>query len=83
MKLKVVFKFDSLEELMEYYGKDNVVPVDLIRQQIFYAKKGVQPKFIYENEDGSGRLTCWYLKEETKAVYQEWKANRPIKLEGQ
>lgn len=78
--MEILFKFDTLNEVMDYYGKDNLIPIDYIKQQIFYAKKGIQPKFIYENENEKGRLTCWYLKSETRVVYDEWleykKANK-------
>lgn len=70
--MEVYFKFDTLQEVKEYYGERNLVPIDYIKQQIFYAKKGIQPKFVCENENENGRLTCWYLKSETKNVYEEW-----------
>ena len=34
--------FDSLEEAIECYGRDNLVPIDNIKQLIFYAKHGCQ-----------------------------------------
>lgn len=70
-------KFDNLEEAFECYGRDNLIPIDLIRQQIFYAKHGVQPKFIWEKEGAPGKLTCWYLKSETNYVHKKWVENRP------
>lgn len=70
--MKINFEFESLEEVTQYYGKKNLIPIDYIKQQIFYAKKGIQPKFVYENENEHGRLTCWYLKSETQKVYNEW-----------
>lgn len=69
--------FESLEEAFECYGRENLVPIDFIRQQIFYAKHGCQPKFIWEKEGEEGKLTCWYLKSETSFVYKKWLDNRP------
>jgi len=69
--------FESLEEAFECYGRENLVPIDFIKQQIFYAKHGCQPKFIWEKEGEPGKLTCWYLKSETNFVYKKWIENRP------
>lgn len=77
MKRKIEFK--SLNEAFECYGRDNLIPIDLIKQQIFYAKNGCQPVFIWEKEGSDGKLTCWYLKSETMYVYHKWLANRPNK----
>ena len=69
--------FESLEEAFECYGRENLVPIDFIKQQIFYAKHGCQPKFIWEKEGEPGKLTCWYLKSKTNFVYKKWIENRP------
>ena len=53
--MEVYFKFDTLQEVKEYYGERNLVPIDYIKQQIFYSKKGIQPKFVCENENENGR----------------------------
>ena len=71
--------FKSLEEVIECYGRDNIVAIDCIRQVIFYTKYGCQPKFICENEVKEGKITCWFLKSETAYVYQRWLENRPSK----
>lgn len=67
--------FESLEEVIECYGRENLVAIDNIKQIIFYTKHGCQPKFIFENELKPGRLTCWYLKNETNYVYNKWTNN--------
>ena len=66
--------FDSLEEAIECYGRDNLVPIDNIKQLIFYAKHGCQPRFIWE-------ITGWYLKSETNYVYRKWIESNPNKHE--
>lgn len=71
--------FKSLEEVIECYGRDNIIAIDCIKQVIFYTKYGCQPKFIYENEVKQGKITCWFLKSETTYVYQRWLENRPPK----
>lgn len=70
-------KFNSLEEAFDCYGRENLIPIDLIKQQIFYAVHGCQPKFIWAKEGDPSKLTCWYLKSETSYVYKRWQENRP------
>lgn len=69
--------FHSLQDAIDCYGRENLVPIDFIKQQIFFAKAGVQPKFIWEKEGSEGRLTCWYLKSETTFAKKRWDASRP------
>ncbi|MCD8290010.1 MAG: hypothetical protein LUC91_00730 [Prevotella sp.] len=64
--------FESLDEVFECYGRENLIPIDNLRQLIFYAKHGCQPRFVYENEKKPGRITGWYLKSETSHVYHKW-----------
>lgn len=66
-------KFESLNEAIECYGRDNLIPISCLRQQIFYTKHGVQPKFVWEMEGNPGKITFWYLKNETDWVYRKWK----------
>lgn len=73
---KIVFK--TLEEAFDCYGRENLVPINLIKQQIFYARHGCQPKFIWCKEDEPTKLTCWYLKSETTYVYKKWQENKPL-----
>lgn len=68
-------RFESLDEAIDCYGRDNLIPIDCLRQQIFYAKHGVQPKFVWEKEGYPGKLTLWYLKSETEWVYRKWQSN--------
>lgn len=71
--------FKTLGDAFVEYGRENLIPIDFIKQQLFYAKHGCQPEFIWEKESEPGRLTCWYLKSETQSVYKEWLDNKPQK----
>lgn len=71
-------KFASLDEAKQCYGEENLIPIDFIKQQIFYAKCGCQPKFIWESEKEQGKIVGWYLRAETQYAYKKWLQNRPI-----
>lgn len=71
-----VIDFKSLEEAIECYGRENLVAIDNLSQIIFYTKNGCQPKFVFENETKPGKITAWFLKNETNFVYKRWKANK-------
>ena len=70
-------QFETHEEVFDCYGRENIVAIDNIKQIIFYTAHGCQPKFIYENEVKPGKISAWFLKNETSFVYQKWLANRP------
>lgn len=70
-------EFKSLEEAIECYGRENLIAIDNLKQIIFYTAKGVQPKFVYENEVKPGKISAWFLKSETDYIYRLWLANRP------
>lgn len=74
-------KLETLQDVFDCYGADNLVPIDLLKQVIFYTSRGVQPVFTCESEkeNRKGQLVCWFLKTETQWVYKKWKENRPIK----
>lgn len=67
--------FTTIEECEDCYGRDNLIAIDNIKQIIFYTGHGCQPKFVCENEIKKGKLTCWFLKSETKFVYRKWMHN--------
>lgn len=69
--------FNNLEEVFDCYGRENLIAIDNIKQIIAYAKYGCQPKFVWENEKKSGKITCWFLKSETYYVYSKWMSDRP------
>lgn len=68
-------KFESLEECINCYGRENLVAIDTISQIIFYTRNGCQPKFVFENELKPGKISCWFLKSETNFVYKKWMSN--------
>ena len=76
-------KLETLQDALECYGKENLVPIDLLKQIIFYTSKGVQPVFTCESEkeERKGQLVCWFLKSETQWVYKKWKENRPTETQ--
>lgn len=40
---------------------------------------GCQPKFVCEDETKHGRITAWFLKNETSFIYKKWMNNKPKK----
>ncbi len=72
-------KLTTLQDVLECYGEENLVPIDFLKQIIFYTSKGIQPVFTCESEkpERKGQLVCWFLKSETQWIYQKWKENRP------
>lgn len=71
--------FESLDEVVECYGRENIIAIDYIKQIIYYTSHGCQPKYICENEVKPGKLTCWFLKSETNWVYKKWLDTKPSK----
>lgn len=69
--------FKSLDEVIECYGRENIIAIDCIKQILFYAAHGCQPKFVYENETKPGKIAAWFLKSETNFVYKKWLTNKP------
>lgn len=76
-----ILKLETIQDVFDCYGKENLICLDLLKQIIFYTSKGIQPVFVCESEKESrkGQLVCWFLKSETQWAYQKWKENRPIK----
>ena len=76
-------KLETLQDAFDCYGKENLVPIDLLKQIIFYTSKGIQPVFTCESEkeERKGQLVCWFLKSETQWVYKKWKENRPTETQ--
>lgn len=74
-----VFNFESLEDCIECYGRENLIAIDYLPQVIFYCKHGCQPKFVYENELKKGKVTFWFHKGESLYVYNKWKNNNVIR----
>lgn len=76
--MKTIY-FQSLDECIECYGRSNLIAIDNLSQIIFYTKNGCQPRFVWENECKPGKITAWFLKSETKFVYNKWIENHPGK----
>lgn len=72
-----VLHFNTLQDAIDCYGRENLVAIDNLSQIIFYTKNGCQPKFVFENEVKPGRITAWFLKNETNYVYKQWMDNAP------
>ena len=77
--LKKTIDFESLNEAINCYGRENLIPIDNIKQCIFYTKHGCQPRFVWEKEGNPGKMTCWFLKAETGFVYKKWLESNPKK----
>jgi hypothetical protein len=71
--------FESLEEAIACYGRENLIPIDNLKQIIFYTSHGCQPKFVFENEIKPGKITAWFLKDETSFIYKKWCEASPKK----
>lgn len=69
----------TLQDAFECYGKENLVPISFIKQQIFYVKLGVQPVFMWEKEDEPNKIVAWFLKSETHYAKKQWDETRPPK----
>ena len=67
-------EFESLNEAIDCYGRDNLIAIDCIKQIIFYTSHGCQPKFLFENQTKPGKISAWFLKSETSFVYKKWVA---------
>lgn len=72
-----LIRFNSLEEAIDCYGRENLVAIDSLHQIIYYTAHGCQPKFVFENENKPGKITCWFLKQETSFVYKKWMESDP------
>jgi hypothetical protein len=70
-------RFETLDEAIECYGRENLIAIDCIKQIIFYTQHGCQPKFVYENQVKPGKIAAWFLKTETNYVYKKWLSNAP------
>ena len=73
----IKLKFETIEEAKECYGEGNLIPISQIKQILFYAKCGCQPKFIWESEKELGKIVGWYLRVETSFANKKWADNRP------
>lgn len=78
-----IIDFISLEEAIDCYGRENLIPIDCLQQIIFYTRHGCQPRFIWETEGKQGKITAWFLKSETSFIYRKWMNNKSGAREGE
>ena len=64
--------FSSLDECIEYYGRENLIAIDNLKQIIYYTTSGCQPKYVCEHELKPGKISAWFLKKDTNTVYSKW-----------
>lgn len=77
--MRTTINFESLDEAIDCYGRENLIPIDNLKQAIFYIKQGCQPRFVWEKENTPGKITFWFLKSETAYIYQKWLDTYPHK----
>ena len=72
--------FETLTDVRECYGAENLIAVDTLKQILHYSRNGLQPVFVCESEREhcKGKLVAWYLKsEESYFCYRKWMADKP------
>ena len=75
-------RFNDVQQAFDYFGRDNLVPITYLKQACFYIKHGVQPLFVYPDEDNGNRIVYWFERtEETRALKNMWDATKPTKKE--
>jgi len=68
--------FKTPNDVIEYYGKSNIISLVNLRQILTYATWGVQPVFIYESEFDR-KLVAYYLQSDTDEVWVRWRNTKP------
>lgn len=72
--------FESIDDVYECYGRENIIPITNIAQIIFYtARYKLQPKWIDESSENKGKIVCYFHKGETHKAFIEWTKNKPQK----
>ena len=74
----ITMNFKTPNDVIDYYGKTNIIALINLRQILTYANWNVQPKFIYESEFDK-KLVAYYLQSETTEVWKRWLSNKPQK----
>ena len=69
----------TLDDAIECYGRDNIVPITYQKQAIFYVKLGCQPVLVWPKEGDDKVMSYWFLKSETYFAKKKWDATRPSK----
>lgn len=69
--------FDSLDEVIEAFGKDQIIPITCMKQVIFYISHFcIQPIWICPSETNKGKMAYYFIKAETKKPYEAWEEAR-------
>lgn len=77
MFIKLLNKFETIEEVKHYLGSENLVAITNLKQIIFYCKLNIQPQWIDESIENEGRIVAYYLKSESQFAFKKWQDNRP------
>lgn len=68
--------FKTPSEVMDCYGRNNVLSLVNLQQILTYADWGVQPVFIFRSEFDK-KLVAYYVQSDTDEVWVKWRNNRP------
>lgn len=72
--------FDSLEEVFEAFGEDNLVAITFMPQIIFYLSNyNIQPVWTTPSEVNNEKLAFYFIKAETKKPFEAWQKRRSEK----
>lgn len=72
--------FNSLQDVYDCYGEENIIPITNLKQIIFYTSVfHIQPKWTEESTKNKGKLVCYFHKGETCKPYEEWMKQKPSK----
>ena len=66
-----IIQFDTLDDAIECYGRENLIAIDCIKQIIFYTSHGCQPKFVFENECKPGRINGILIKSGYPVIHRK------------
>lgn len=70
--------FDNLDEVLNAFGTDGVIPITEMKQIIFYISRyAIQPVWICPSETNPGKMAYYFIKAQTKKPYEDWMKNRP------
>lgn len=69
MKINVI----TPDELIDEYGKDNLIPITSLSQVKFYTTHGAQPLLVYPSKKAD-IMAFWYLKSKTtRRLYVDYR----------
>lgn len=68
-----MLKCKTFEDVIDTYGRDNLIKICNIKQIVKYAVLKCQPVWI--DEGYGGKLIAYYFKPETDKAWDYWKTN--------